>query len=83
MEGNGKAHKDERLRLEETPPSPPEAEPLAESADTAERPSARLRAGPDVILDERLNSAAAPFLYLLAIVLISIAGYFVYAFARS
>ena len=33
---------------------------------------------PDLILDERLTSAAAPFLYMLSFVLIAVAGYFVY-----
>jgi hypothetical protein len=36
--------------------------------------------GPDLILDERLTSAAAPFLYMLSLVLIAVAGYFVYLF---
>jgi hypothetical protein len=35
---------------------------------------------PDLILDERLTSAAAPFLYLLAIVLLAVAGYLIYSF---
>jgi hypothetical protein len=39
--------------------------------------------GPDLILDERLTSAAAPFLYLLSIILIAIAGYFLYNFLRG
>ncbi len=37
-------------------------------------------AEPDLVLDERLTSAAAPFLYLLSTVLIAVAGYFVYLF---
>ncbi len=36
--------------------------------------------GPDLITDERLTSAAAPFLYMLSLVLIAVAGYFVYLF---
>ena len=40
-------------------------------------------ARPDLILDERLTSAAAPFLYLLSIGLIAVAGYFVYLFFRG
>ncbi len=36
--------------------------------------------GPDLIMDERLTSAAAPFLYMLSVVLIAVAGYFVYLF---
>jgi len=39
-----------------------------------------MRPGPDLILDERLTSAAAPFLYTLSVVLIAVAGYFVYLF---
>jgi hypothetical protein len=35
---------------------------------------------PDLILDERLMSAAAPFLYLLAIILLAVAGYLIYSF---
>ncbi|MBT3070902.1 hypothetical protein KKP04_08485 [Rhodomicrobium sp. Az07] len=35
---------------------------------------------PDLILDERLTSAAAPFLYLLGIVMLAVAGYLVYLF---
>ena len=35
---------------------------------------------PDLILDERLTSAAAPFLFMLSLVLIAVAGYFVYLF---
>jgi hypothetical protein len=33
--------------------------------------------------DERLNSAAAPFLYLLGGILIAVAGYFAYTFLRG
>ncbi len=36
--------------------------------------------GPDLVMDERLTSAAAPFLYMLSVVLIAVAGYFVYLF---
>ncbi len=39
-----------------------------------------MRSGPDLIMDERLTSAAAPFLYMLSLVLIAVAGYFVYLF---
>lgn len=42
--------------------------------------SVAVRPGSDLLLDERLTSAAAPFLSMLSIVLISIAGYFVYLF---
>ncbi len=38
---------------------------------------------PDLILDERLTSAAAPFLYLLSIILIAIAAYFLYIFLHG
>ncbi len=83
MEGNGKADRAEKLLPEETPPAPTEVESVTESAETSERPGVRLRAGPDLILDERLNSAAAPFLYLVAIILVAVAGYFVYTFLRG
>jgi hypothetical protein len=82
MEGNGNAGKDEKARLDEAPPSP-EAEPAMEVAQTGERASGRLRAGADLMLDERLNSAAAPFLYLLAVILIAVAGYFAYTLLRG
>jgi hypothetical protein len=42
-----------------------------------------MRPGPDLILDERLTSAAAPFLYMLSVVLIAVAGYFVYLFLHG
>ena len=50
--------------------------------ENAESPGldAPMRPGPDLILDERLTSAAAPFLYMLSVVLIAVAGYFVYLF---
>jgi hypothetical protein len=37
----------------------------------------------DLIIDERLTSAAAPFLYLLSIILIAVAAYFLYIFFRG
>ncbi|MFZ1108836.1 MAG: hypothetical protein WAN43_10915 [Rhodomicrobium sp.] len=84
MADNGKAGKDAKSRRDETPASPPqEAEPGPETAGAFEPRSVPLPPGPDLILDERLNSAAAPFLYLLAIILIAVAGYFVYIFVRS
>ncbi len=39
-----------------------------------------IQLGPDLIMDERLTSAAAPFLYMLSAILIAVAGYFVYLF---
>ncbi len=81
MEQNGEADKDAKAPAGEAPPSP-DAEPKPEIAGS-EQPGVRLRAGPDLILDERLNSAAAPFLYLLSIILIAVAGYFVYTFLRG
>jgi hypothetical protein len=84
MAENGNAEKDAKLRLDETPVSPPqEIEPEPKDAEALERPIIPQRPGPDSVLDERLNSAAAPFLYLLAIILIAVAGYFVYTFFRS
>jgi hypothetical protein len=84
MTDNGKAEKDAKLPLDEAAASPPqEAEPGPEHADALDRRSVPLRPGPDLILDERLNSAAAPFLYLLAIILLAVAGYFAYTFLRS
>ncbi len=81
MEENGKADKDANAPFNERPRLP-DADPNPEGAES-ERPGVRLRAGPDLILDERLNSAAAPFLYLLSLVLIAVAGYFVYTFLRG
>lgn len=84
MADNGKAEKDATVRLDESAVSPPEeAEPERDRAGASEQRSVPLRAGPDLILDERLSSAAAPFLYLLAIILIAVAGYFIYAFVRG
>jgi len=50
------------------PPAPP-------AAHEAPPPGA-----PDLVLDERLSSAAAPFLYLLAVVLVAVAAYLIYSF---
>ena len=53
-----------------------EAEPENGDGHSQDAP---LPAEPDLILDERLTSAAAPFLYMLSLVLYSaVAGYFVY-----
>ena len=57
----------------------PEAEAGPDNRDNPGH-EAPLRLGPDLNLDERLTSAAAPFLYLLSTVLIAVAGYFVYLF---
>jgi|GEM_PF-4569888 len=51
--------------------------PTAQPAASHEPPPP---GAPDLILDERLSSAAAPFLYLLAIILLAVAGYLVYSF---
>ncbi|MFT4077677.1 hypothetical protein [Rhodomicrobium sp.] len=74
---------------------PPDGQPahhetsLADAAEARqEAPAAQPAASheppppgaPDLILDERLSSAAAPFLYLLAIILLAVAGYLVYSF---
>jgi hypothetical protein len=84
MGDNGKAKKDAKLQLDETPePQPRESEPAPEATETSEVRSAPMRPGPDLILDERLNSAAAPFLYLLSVILIAVAGYFLYNFVRG
>ncbi len=69
---------DARLGVEEAP--------MTAETDTgpAESPGhdVPFRPGPDLVLDERLTSAAAPFLYLLAVVLIAVTGYFVYLFLQ-
>jgi hypothetical protein len=84
MADNGKAEKNANLRLEEAPASPPpEGEPGQESAGAPEHRGVPISPGPDLVLDERLDSAAAPFLYLLAVILLAVAGYFVYTFVRG
>ncbi len=83
MEDNGKSDEDEaKLNVEETSDPPQETDGNMETQGRSSHP-VPLRAGPDLILDERLTSAAAPFLYMLAIALIAGAGYFVYMFFRG
>ena len=55
---------------------------VAAEHENSDGPShdAPLPSEPDLILDERLTSAAAPFLYMLSLALITVAGYFVYLF---
>ncbi len=80
MEEKGKAEKEANLRDVAAPITPPEA---AESRESPGHADIRMRPGPDLVLDERLTSAAAPFLYLLAIILIAVAGYFAYVFLHG
>ncbi len=50
------------------------------SAENSAGHDVPMLSGPDLIMDARLTSAAAPFLYMLSLVLIAVAGYFVYLF---
>ena len=75
-ESHGKGSHDARFGAED---------PLTTSGaenwpDNDDSPGHDSLAEPDLVLDERLTSAAAPFLYLLSTVLIAVAGYFVYLF---
>ncbi len=82
---------EDRATEENRKPDDDEAKPSFEETpfvpqETAEGQESRpvpMRAGPDLILDERLTSAAAPFLYMLAIALVAGAGYLVYMFFRG
>ena len=74
-EEHGKVNHEASFAAEEAPlTTEADAEPENRGHDAPMRP------GPDLILDERLTSAAAPFLYMLSVVLIAVAGYFVYLF---
>jgi hypothetical protein len=53
------------------------------SAPCTEPPSARGERDTGPMLDEQLNSAATPFLYLLSSIIIAAAGYFLYAFLHG
>lgn len=83
MEENGKADKDAHAPTDKAPAAPTEVGGSPQLHEESQHRSVPMRAGPDLILDERLTSAAAPFLYLLAIILIAVAGYFAYTFLRS
>ena len=76
VEEHGKGNHESGFGAEEAPMTT-EAEPENRDSHGHDAP---MRSGPDLILDERLTSAAAPFLYMLSIVLIAVAGYFVYLF---
>ena len=76
--GTGKPDEGAKFNAAQPALAPLEADLGA--AANHERPA---HAGPDLISDERLNSAAAPFLYLLAVVLTAAAGYFVYMFLHG
>ena len=75
---NGKREHDAQFGVDEAPMTVD----TDAGADTAESPrhDVPMRPGPDLIMDERLTSAAAPFLYMLSLVLIAVAGYFIYLF---
>jgi hypothetical protein len=80
MEDNGKAVKDAR---EQTATAAPH-DPAPEFLEAPNHLSVPLQPDTDTELDdERLNSAAAPFLYLLGAILIAVAGYFAYTFLRG
>ena len=74
VEEHGKGIHEASIGVEEAP-MPTETEAGPENGHDAP-----MLPGPDLILDERLTSAAAPFLYMLSVVLIAVAGYFVYLF---
>ncbi len=81
MEDEGKRENDANLRREDPPPTSLEMEEGPQSKLPHDHTEVPLRpVGPDLLLDERLSSAAAPFLYLLSIILIAVAGYFAYMF---
>ena len=73
VEEHGKGHHEASFGVVEAPMT--EAETGPENGHDAP-----MLPGPDLILDERLTSAAAPFLSMLSVVLIAVAGYFVYLF---
>ncbi len=80
-EDHGKSDHDAKFGMDE-PPMMTEAETGAENRECHGH-GIPMRPGPDLILDERLTSAAAPFLYMLSVVLIAVAGYFVYLFFQG
>lgn len=79
MEDNREPNDDAKQNVEKASPPAQETDGRVKNEEASNRP-VPLRAGPDLILDERLTSAAAPFLYMLAIALIAGAGYLVYMF---
>ena len=78
IEEHGKRSHEAGFDAEEAPMTT-EAEGEPENRDGHSH-DAPMPPGPDLILDDRLTSAAAPFLYMLSLVLIAVAGYFVYLF---
>ena len=78
IEEHGKRSHEVGFDAEEAPITT-EAEAEPENSDGPGH-NASLPSEPDLILDERLTSAAAPFLYMLSLALIAVAGYFVYLF---
>ena len=78
IEEHGKRSHEAGFDAEEAPMTT-EAEGEPENRDGHSH-DAPMPSEPDLILDERLTSAAAPFLYMLSLVLIAVAGYFVYLF---
>jgi len=76
IEEHGKRSHEAGFDAEEAPMTT-EAEAEPENSDGPSH-NAPLPSEPDLILDERLTSAAAPFLYMLSLALIAVAGYFVY-----
>jgi len=73
VDDHGKGDHDARFGVEDAPMTDVDG-------DTPSHSDIPMPPGPDLVLDERLTSAAAPFLYLLSVILIAVAGYFVYLF---
>lgn len=80
VEEHGKGHHEASFGVAEAPMT--EAETGPENVDSLGH-DVPTRPGPDLISDERLTSAAAPFLYLLSIILTAVTGYFLYIFFHS
>lgn len=80
IEEHGKRSHEAGFDAEEEAPMTTEAEPENGDGHSQDAP---LPAEPDLILDERLTSAAAPFLYMLSLALIAVAGYFVYLLSHG
>lgn len=81
IEEHGKGNHEAAFGAEEAPMTT-EAEGGPENRDGHSH-DAPMPTGPDLIFDERLASAAAPFLYMLSLVLIAVAGYFAYLFVHG
>ncbi len=77
IDGHDRGNQEAKFGAEEAPLAM-DTDAALESGEPARHADSPILPGPDLVLDERLNSAAAPFLYLLAVVLIVVAGYFVY-----